>query len=81
VRSLDVANDNLQGIDVRNDSLTGPDVLESTLGEVPLAKKADSVGSELLQAGQSVHTEVLQGSGSDLNVRVSRFNMTLVGKN
>ena len=37
-------------------------------------------GFELLQAGQSVHVEVLQGSSADLNVRLARFQMTLVGK-
>jgi len=37
-------------------------------------------GIELVQAGQSLRVEVLQGSGGDLNARLARFQMTLVGK-
>jgi hypothetical protein len=36
-------------------------------------------GIERLAAGQSVQVQVLQGSGSDLAARISRFEMTLVG--
>jgi hypothetical protein len=36
-------------------------------------------GIEQLSAGQSVHVEVLQGSGGNLNVRLSRFQIVYVG--
>ena len=36
-------------------------------------------GVERLAAGQSVHVEVLQGSGGPLGIRLSRFQMTYVG--
>jgi hypothetical protein len=36
-------------------------------------------GIERLAAGQSVQVQVVQGSGSDLAARISRFEMTLVG--
>ena len=36
-------------------------------------------GIERLAAGQSVQVQVLQGSGGDLNARITRFELALIG--
>jgi hypothetical protein len=68
----------------RRTSIVGPGGgTFATAAGPPLASPAytgqNVSGIERLAAGQSVHIEVLQGSGSDLNARVNRFEMTLVG--
>lgn len=45
----------------------------------PAYTSQNASGVERLAAGQAVHVEVLQGTGSDLNARISRFEMTLTG--
>ena len=37
-------------------------------------------GIEELAAGQTVHVEVLQGSGASLNARIIRFEIAFVGR-
>jgi len=45
VRSSDVLNDSLLSQDVQNNALTGDDINESTLGTVPSANNANTVGN------------------------------------
>lgn len=67
----------------RNTGLYGPSGTFAVAIGAPTAAPGVTVqnvsGVERLAAGQSVHIECLQGSGGDLNARVSRFAMTLVG--
>jgi len=42
IRGKDIRNGTIRGKDVRNNTLTGADVLESRLGKVPSASRADS---------------------------------------
>jgi len=67
----------------RRTSVVGPSGTFATAAGPPLASPAytsqNVSGVERLAAGQSVHIEALQGSGSDLSARVGRFSMTLVG--
>lgn len=67
----------------RNTGLYGPSgTFATAIGPAtasPGVTLQNASGVERLAAGQSVHIEALQGSGGDLNARVSRFAMTLVG--
>lgn len=68
----------------RNVGLVGPGgTFATAIGPAtasPAVTEQNISGSDILQAGQSVHVEALQGSGVDLNVRVGRMTMTLAGK-
>jgi hypothetical protein len=45
VRSPDIKNGAVRGVDVRTDSITGANVLESTLGPIPRAARADTAAT------------------------------------
>lgn len=45
VQGKDIRNSTIRGGDVRNNSLTGSDIVETRLGTVPSAAKADSAAS------------------------------------
>jgi hypothetical protein len=45
----------------------------------PAFTSQNVAGVERLAAGQSVQVQVVQGSGSDLSARISRFEMALMG--
>jgi hypothetical protein len=51
----DIRNSTLTGSDVKNNGLTGSDILESSLGTVPAASRADTAGSANAVSG-FVHT-------------------------
>ena len=79
VRSIDIRNNEIRGRDIRNSTIRtediganqvkGPDVLESSLGQVPNAKVADSAGSLSSQAkiayqqGASTAAQTIYDSG------------------
>jgi hypothetical protein len=67
----------------RNTTLVGPTgTFAQAIGPAtasPAVTVQQLSGVERMSAGQSVHVEVLQGSGGNLNARLSRFNITYVG--
>ena len=85
LQGVDVRDGSLTGADVKDDSLTGADVDESTLGRVPSAANADTLGghgpSEFVQGDGRLATIVasvgFDGSGTLLDMpgfaRVSFF--------
>jgi hypothetical protein len=68
----------------RRSTITGPSGPVASVAGPPLPAPAftsqNPSGIERLAAGQSVKVEVLQGSGGNLGVRLSRFQMTYVGR-
>jgi hypothetical protein len=71
------------GTGYRRSTITGPSGPIASVAGPPLPSPAytsqNPSGIERLAAGQTVKVEVLQGSGGDLGVHLSRFQMTLVG--
>jgi hypothetical protein len=71
------------GTGYRRSTITGPSgSVASVAGPAlpsPGITSQNPVGIERMAAGQAVRVEVLQGSGGDLGVRLTRFQMTYVG--
>jgi hypothetical protein len=62
----DVRNSTLTGSDVKNNGLTGSDVLESSLGTVPAASRADTAGAVSGLVHTSPVTQNYGGADKDL---------------
>jgi hypothetical protein len=73
-----------QGTGYRRTSLIGPNSAFASAAGPPLPSPAytsqNVSGVERLAAGQTVQVQVLQGSGADLNARITRFEMTYVAR-
>ena len=67
----------------RRTTIVGPDGAFASVAGPPLPMPAytlqNPVGIERLEAGESVQIQALQGTGSDLNARINRFEMTFIG--